>query len=527
MSAIVYRTAIAILLFCVAIEKTAAQTPVCPTCLPSGIELVTNGNFELGNTGFNSSYGFTQGPANVLNEGFYTVIDNPNNIHTGFNACPDHTTGGGQQMVLNGATQANVSLWCQSITVNPNTDYLFSTWVQSMNNQNPAQLQFSISGTNLGNVFSPPAVACQWVQFYTVWNSGPNTTATICIVNQNTDAGGNDFALDDISFIECVPIIPLNVHAFINQQGTCFGYADGLASAIDVQTWHGVPPYSINWSNGDTGIVADSLAAGTWIMTVTDSVGCVDTALVTITEAPDFTIELGPTDTTSCFGQAITLFNIGQPTPPNLSYVWTVIGVSDSLTTDTSGTYVIAGVLDQCIKRDTITVTISPDFTVDIGPPDTTICHGGIGLILNAGNPGATYLWNTGDTTYYINVDSAGLYWVGVTFDSLCTKYDTIQVAETLCTSIVYVPNVFTPDGDGVNDFFFPLVSGVVQSLSMRIFNRWGKEVYASDDLNLKWDGKINGTKATDAVYFWILDYIDDKGTSKNLTGTVTLLGSN
>ncbi len=527
MSALVYRTAITLVLFCVGMEKTWGQTPVCPTCLPSGIELVTNGNFELGNTGFSSSYSYLQGPATVMNEGYYTVIANPNAIHNGFSACADHTTGSGQQMVINGATQTNVTLWCQTITVNPNTDYLFSTWVQSVSPGNPAQLQFSINNTNLGSVFTALGGVCQWGQFYTVWNSGSNTTANICIVNQNTSFGGNDFSLDDISFIECVPIIPLNVEAFINQQGTCFGSADGLASAIDIQDWNGVPPYSIAWSNGDTGNVADSLGAGTYIMTVTDSVGCVDTAQVTITEAPDFTINLG-NDTTSCFGDSIIIKNQALNQPGNVTYVWSVIGQTDYLiTVDTSGTYILAGLLGQCIKRDTINVTISPNFTVDIGPPDTTVCYGGIGLILNAGNPGATYLWNTGDTTYYITVDSAGIYWVGVTFDSLCTKYDTIQVAETLCTSIVYVPNVFTPDDNGVNDFFFPLVSGVVQSLTMRIFNRWGKEVYASDDLNLKWDGKINGTKAKDSVYFWILDYIDDKGTSKNLTGTVTLLGSN
>jgi len=525
MTALVYRTALVVILFCVAIEKVGAQAPVCPTCLPSGIELVTNGNFEQGNTGFTSSYSYLQGPATVMNEGFYTVINNPNTIHNGFQACADHTTGAGQQMVINGATQTNVTLWCQTITVNPNTDYLFSTWVQSVSPGNPAQLQFSINNTNLGSVFTALSGVCQWGQFYTVWNSGSNTTANICIVNQNTSFGGNDFALDDISFIECVPLQPLNV-SVLTADVSCGGTNDGSASPNSGQSWGGVSPYAITWSDGSTGSTLENLAAGNYYMAVVDSVGCRDTAFFTIASPTPFTINLG-NDTTSCFGDSIIIKNLAL-NQPGVSYQWNIPGQTDFLTTiDTTGQYILCGTLEGCTKCDTINVTISPNFTVDIGPPDTTICNGSIGIILNAGNPGASYLWNTGDTTYFINVDSAGLYWVGVTFDSLCTKYDTIQVAETLCTSIVFVPNVFTPDDDGVNDFFFPLVSGVVQSLSMRIFNRWGKEVFYSTDLNLKWDGKIGGTKATDSVYYYILEYVDDKGTTKNLTGTVTLLGSN
>lgn len=515
----------AALLFACLFSVTVWGQTTCPTCLPSGIELVVNGNFEQGNTGFSSSYSYLQGPANVMNEGYYTVISNPNNIHTGFNACPDHTSGTGQQMVINGATQTNVSLWCQTITVNPNTDYLFSTWVQSVNNQNPAQLQFSINGSNLGNVFSPPAVGCQWVQFFTVWNSGANTTASICIVNQNTSFGGNDFALDDISFIECVPILPLNAQV-LQQNPNCADSNNGTAATVFSQPWNGVPPYHLLWSTGDTTATIDSLSPGNYYLLVTDSVNCKDSVPFTITAPPDFTIDLGP-DIISCFGDSAVVKNLALNQPGNITYVWNIIGQSDYLiTVDTTGTYILAGIIDQCIKRDTINVTISPNFEVNIGPPDTVICHGGPHLTLNAGNPGAHYLWSTGDTVYTINVDSAGLYWVAVTFDSICTKYDSIQVGETVCTSILYMPNVFTPDNDGANDQFFPLMSGIIQAIDIVIYNRWGILIFSSDDVNFKWDGNINGKPASDGVYYWILNYVDDKGASKKLTGTVTRLGN-
>lgn len=505
-----------------------AQNPCDITCIPNGVELVVNGNFELGNTGFFSSYSYLQGPAPVLNEGFYTVIDNPNNIHSGFQACADHTSGSGQQMVLNGATQSNVSLWCQTITIQPNTDYNFSTWVQSMNNQNPAQLQFSINGINLGNVFSPPALGCQWVQFFTVWNSGANTTATICIVNQNTNAGGNDFALDDISFIECTPVEPYNV-SVIYDNARCFGDTNGLATANVGQAWGGVPPYTINWSTGQTGNSITNLAAGNYQMIVTDDRGCNDTAAFTITSAPFYEVDLG-NDTVSCFGVPFTLANLATE-PAGIDYVWSTGAITPTITTDTSGIFILAGVVDECIIRDTIEILISPDFIVDIGPIDTIICNGGSGITLTTLDSLATsYLWSTIDnpaldTTYQIQVTEAGLYKVEVTYDNQCVKSDSINVGETLCTSIVYMPDAFTPDGDGVNDAFFPLISGIITDVSVYIFNRWGIEVFSSTDINFKWDGMINNRPASDGVYFWILSYTDDKGLPQTKTGTVTRIG--
>lgn len=500
-----------------------AQTTACPSCLRSGIELVNNGNFEQGNTGFSSSYTYLQGPATVMDEGFYTVIDNPNNIHNGFTACPDHTTGSGGQMVINGATQTNITLWCQTINVNPNTDYLFSTWVQSLVSGNPAILQFSINGITLGSVFSPPLTTCQWAEFFTTWNSGSNTTASICIVNQNTSFGGNDFSLDDISFMECTPIQPLAASVIFSNV-SCFNANDGSATPNTGQSWGGVPPYSYQWSNGTTGNSIQNLAPGNYFLVVTDSINCVDTAFFTISEPADFNIFIG-NDTTACFGTTPLIKNQALNQPGGVAYLWNTGATTDVITADTSGTYILCGTLGTCTKCDTINVTISPDFIVDIGPVDTTFCSGG-GLILNAGNPGATYLWSTGDTTYTISLDSAGLYWVNVTFDGVCTKSDSIYVGEVLCTSIVYMPNVFTPNGDGINDKFTGQFSGVVNDVTIQIFNRWGLEVFKDDKANFAWDGTIkDGPNASDGVYYWILTYTDNNDNPKQLTGTVTLIG--
>jgi gliding motility-associated-like protein len=507
------------------IAKVGAQSIQCPDCLRSGIELVSNGDFTQGNTGFSSSYGyFNQSPPPDMSEGLYSVVALPTQIHSNFTACPDHTTGSGNQMVINGATVTNVTLWCQTINVTPNTDYLFSTWVQSVVSGNPAVLQFSINGVNLGSTFSPPLATCQWAEFFTTWNSGANTTASICIVNQNTSFGGNDFSLDDISFMECVPIVPLAASVLYTDAG-CFGANDGSATPNTGQAWNGVPPYTYVWFDGSSDAIKDSLGPGSYFLVVTDSVGCVDTVDFTITSAPEFFVDLGP-DTVSCFGVPYTLANLDITVPPQgISHLWSTGDTTETITVTTSGEYVLCGTINNCTICDTVNVIISPDFLVDIGPPDTIFCLGGNGVVLNAGNPGANYLWNTGDTTYTINADSSGLYWVAVWFDSTCVKYDSIQVSQSVCTSVVFVPNVFTPNGDGVNDNFIPMISGLVTDVNIVIFNRWGLQVYESDDINFSWDGKIGGQDAVDSVYYWILTYLDNNGSSKQLTGTVTLLG--
>ena len=170
---------------------------------PSDINLISNGDFNQGNIGFTSTYelgtGGNFGP--LSSEGQYTIVNNAEDAHTHYESCTDHNGAGGNMMVVNGSGEPN-NVWCQSITVNQNTDYMFSAWVASAISQNPAQLQFSINNNLLGSTFTAPASTCLWTQFFEIWNSGTASTIDICVVNVNDDPAGNDFAIDDISFRE-------------------------------------------------------------------------------------------------------------------------------------------------------------------------------------------------------------------------------------------------------------------------------------------------------------------------------------
>ena len=168
-----------------------------------GVNLVVNGNFSNGSTGFSSSYtDYTSSGTNQLPANGYAIGTDPLlvNIYAGM-SYGDHTSGTGNMMIINGAsTPTNV--WCQTITVTPNTDYDFSAWLSnwSATTNGLPVLQFQINGILLGSpyVFGPTVGV--WSQFSSTWNSGSSTSATICINDQQTAAIGNDFALDDISF---------------------------------------------------------------------------------------------------------------------------------------------------------------------------------------------------------------------------------------------------------------------------------------------------------------------------------------
>jgi hypothetical protein len=194
----------------------------------TGATIVTNGDFSASistptSRGFTSDYTYldTSSPSGgccgiLSGEGAYVVGKNPHTYHTNFDSFGDHTTGTGRMLIVNGASVPNVTVWAQNITVMPNTDYIFSVWATSVNPVSPAILSFSINGTQqIGTVSLSSAVSDgTWQYFTTVWNSGTTSgTVPIALVNQNTAANGNDFAVDDIVF---APIVKQNIHVSFN-----------------------------------------------------------------------------------------------------------------------------------------------------------------------------------------------------------------------------------------------------------------------------------------------------------------------
>jgi hypothetical protein len=174
--------------------------------------LVTNGDFESGNSGFTSDY--SNSPGDLWDEGTFDAVSNPVFSHSNFSPCSDASAGSGVMLAVNGSQTEDAKIWCQTVAVEADEDYTFSTEITSVHASNVAILQFSINGTDLGTSFIAPTSTCTWNQFCESWNAGVNTSADICIVNKNTASSGNDFALDNISMGKVLAVLPVTLGSF-------------------------------------------------------------------------------------------------------------------------------------------------------------------------------------------------------------------------------------------------------------------------------------------------------------------------
>lgn len=165
---------------------------------PSSENLIINGDFEMGNTGFTSDYTYVDINSGSLYPAAYSIHSNPTLGNPAFASCGDHTSGSGNMLIADGATTPGQQVWCQTVSVLPDTDYFFQFFVTSVFSPAPANIEATFNGIPLGSV-TATSTTCEWVEFSEVWNSGGVDNVTICLENLNIIHFGNDFALDDIS----------------------------------------------------------------------------------------------------------------------------------------------------------------------------------------------------------------------------------------------------------------------------------------------------------------------------------------
>jgi gliding motility-associated-like protein len=182
-----------------------------------------------------------------------------------------------------------------------------------------------------------------------------------------------------------------------------------------------------------------------------------------------------------------------------------------------------------CYAADTLIALPPPPPGVELGPADTIIAQGTT-LTLGGALPAAIrYEWNTGDTTAALVVPGAGTYAVTVTFDGGCTATDAINISEQRRPA-VYVPNVFSPNLDGRNDYVGIYGNETVRRVvTFQISDRWGNLVFRRDDYapnfeNDGWNGKWKNRPADMGVYGWFAIIEFDDGEQQLFEGNVTVL---
>lgn len=185
------------------------------------------------------------------------------------------------------------------------------------------------------------------------------------------------------------------------------------------------------------------------------------------------------------------------------SIIWNDGSTNSTLLVNTAGAY--SAVVDNqgCMHSDTVRVEVQKVDPVNLGV-DTILCLGSR-LELNAEVPNGVYSWNTGATSPKLMVTQTGQYTVNV-LNGLCVVSDSVLVTFENCNLVdIFIPNIFSPNGDGVNDHFSAHAAADIQVLEfqMVIADRWGNIVYTSTAMDQTWDGRMQNHDLYPGVYVY------------------------
>lgn len=247
------------------------------------------------------------------------------------------------------------------------------------------------------------------------WSTGQTSqTITVSTAGTYTVTVSNGFCSDaDNIVVSVAPALTVNLG---NDTTVCTG------GNLTLDAGH--PGATYLWSTGETTqTIQPSLTAGNTTYTVAVTQGsCSGNGDIDVNVISSIPVSLG-NDTTICTGSSLAL-NAGYP---GATYAWSTGAATQTINANTAGSYSVTVNYNGCTGSDELVLSVAnAPSTVNLGN-DTTICSS-IALVLDAGNPGATYLWSTGATTQTINVASSGTYYVTV---SGCNQniYDEIVVS--------------------------------------------------------------------------------------------------
>ncbi len=190
----------------------------------------------------------------------------------------------------------------------------------------------------------------------------------------------------------------------------------------------------------------------------------------------------------------------------------------DSASMEDAGIYRITAIDEMnCMSKDSIEVTVIP-VPVTNFPESPILYENQYKLEVPQGY--ASYEWSTGDSIYYITVTEEGEYSVIIQTEEGCESRDTAMMVNVAVP--IQVPNAFTPNNDGLNDTFKPIITkpDLVVQYQLSIYNRWGECFFETSDPARGWDGKDEMA----GVYNWVVSYSNKIGKGYQLKGVVTLI---
>jgi gliding motility-associated-like protein len=283
--------------------------------------------------------------------------------------------------------------------------------------------------------------------------------------------------------------------------------------------------YAYTWSNAST---IDSLrifvTGDYWLDVTNPVVSCPsyrDSIFVQIDSIPNVAIQ---GDTLFCNGDATTLQAVSDAAA---SFTWNTGEMTDVITLTSGGTYTV--IASNNCGLDTASQFMFEDFPPSVSlREDTTLCVGDTILLAPTSlaiSPYTSFLWHDSsiDSTYLVT--EAGRYVLIVQNDCGIDGAEVnIEYTRDCDPPFAYkLPNAFSPNGDGINDYLSIPQLGF-SSFEVRIFDRWGREIYQSQDPELPWDGTYKGADVPEGVYVILVKAVTLSGREIEQAGNVTVV---
>jgi gliding motility-associated-like protein len=366
------------------------------------------------------------------------------------------------------------------------------------------------------------------------WSNGGQTatisgltasTYTVSVTNQD---GCQDMATATVT----QPNAPVTASIQIQEEISCFGAGDGVLAAIA-----GGPGLSFTyvWSNGATGATASNLGPGAYEVTISNELGCTATAQANLSQPTEIVAAIQAVDITcetEAIGGSIHVVEVNGGAGPYLYSLDGSVFLSDTAFNGLSAGNYTVYVADAtgCEKAYPATVLPPPVLTVDLGPDQQVQLGDPVNLFANLNSTDAVFEW-TNTTLGALDCLDASCQDISIlptesgqvvvmAFDTLtrCRATDSILV-EVIKDRRLFIPNVFSPNFDGVNDFFTIFgKKGVEQIALFRIFDRNGALVFEArgiqpGDETRGWDGAFNERPAPQGVYTFFAEvhFIDQE----------------
>ncbi len=320
-----------------------------------------------------------------------------------------------------------------------------------------------------------------------------------------------------------IPLVTVTPPQTICQGGT----ANITASGAQTYVW--------SPNIGATGDVTPPVGSNNSYTVTGTLANCSNTAVtnVAVNPLPTFTVS----STSVCAGVLATL--IASPSGGGVTYTWIPGGsIADSITVSlqSSTTYTVtATTTSSCTATGTGAITVFPNPSPGFDAPQKITLSEANLTFSDKESTNAiikAWLWNFGDSTTSILQNPQHIYADTGLFNICLNVVSNGGCVGSICKDIiiipdllVYIPNAFTPDGDGLNDGFGFKNSGLTsKGFEFRIFDRWGEQMYYTNDISGLWDGTFKGAPCQQDVYVYTILVVDNFGKEKKYLGNITLV---